>query len=116
MPKLDMSVQQLHSLMSSNPNLLLIDVREEEEYNQENISIAHLIPLGELSLDELNKIAYDEETTIVIHCRSGARSSKACDLLLEANSNLKLHNLSGGILAWAKEGYATEKPGASLVC
>jgi len=42
----------------------------------------------------------DSSKEIVAHCRSGVRSAKAVDFLKQAGFK-KVHNLAGGILAWA---------------
>ncbi len=75
----------------------LVDVREPYEYQIARIPGANLIPLGELPkrLHEL-----DPEADIVAHCRSGARSQKAVDLLKQ-NGFHKVRNMTGGILAWS---------------
>jgi adenylyltransferase/sulfurtransferase len=44
----------------------------------------------------------DSADEIVIHCKSGGRSAKAVRLLQEAGFT-KLHNVEGGITAWAEE-------------
>jgi adenylyltransferase/sulfurtransferase len=75
----------------------LIDVREPHEYQIARIPGATLIPLGELPkrLSELNP--YGE---YVMHCKSGARSQKATDLLKQ-NGFKSVRNMTGGILAWS---------------
>jgi adenylyltransferase/sulfurtransferase len=56
-----------------------------------------LIPLGELPkrTGELDRAA-----DIVIHCKSGMRSAKACGVLRQAGFE-RVRNLTGGILAWS---------------
>jgi len=74
-----------------------IDVREPNEYQIASIPGAKLIPLGDLPkrVGEL-----DPNTEVVVHCRSGARSAKACDFLRESGfKNAK--NMLGGITAWS---------------
>jgi adenylyltransferase/sulfurtransferase len=44
----------------------------------------------------------DSADEIVIHCKSGVRSAKAVRLLQEAGFS-KLHNVEGGITAWAEQ-------------
>lgn len=75
----------------------LIDVREPHEYQIARIPGAKLIPLGELPkhLSELNSKA-----EYVMHCKSGARSQKAVDLLKQ-NGFQNVRNMTGGILAWS---------------
>ncbi|MES1262027.1 MAG: molybdopterin-synthase adenylyltransferase MoeB [Acidobacteriota bacterium] len=78
-------------------NFVLIDVREPHEYQIAKIPGARLIPLGELPkhLGELNP--NDE---FVMHCKSGGRSAKACDLLRQ-NGFTKVRNMTGGITRWS---------------
>jgi len=59
----------------------LIDVREPHEYRIASIPGAKLIPLGEFPkhVGEFNP-----DADIVIHCRSGMRSAKACSILRQA--------------------------------
>jgi adenylyltransferase/sulfurtransferase len=77
----------------------ILDVREPFEAAICAIAGAHLIPLGELErrLDEL-----DRASEIVVHCKSGARSSRAVAILREKGFAGAV-NLSGGILRWINE-------------
>jgi adenylyltransferase/sulfurtransferase len=81
-----------------NDNFLLLDVREPYEFQIAQIG-GKLIPQNDLPnrLGELNK-----EQEIIIHCRSGARSQRAAELL-KANGFQNVSNLAGGILAWSDE-------------
>jgi molybdopterin/thiamine biosynthesis adenylyltransferase/rhodanese-related sulfurtransferase len=77
----------------------LLDVRNPEEIDICRISGSTVIPLPELAarLGEL-----DPSDRIVVHCKSGARSAKAIDLL-KKNGFTKLENLTGGILGWIQD-------------
>ena len=77
----------------------IIDVREQSEYNETNIDGSTLIPLGQIDFEKVQKIANNGKKT-VIHCRSGARSLKACQILMEYDESLEVYNLEGGIIAW----------------
>src|SRR5207253_2666249 len=92
----EIQVEELKSRLDSGEDVLVLDVREPHEYQICNIS-GYLIPLGDLPkrVHEL-----DSSREIVAHCRSGARSAKAVDFLRQAGFK-KVHNLAGGILAWA---------------
>ena len=77
---------------------LLLDVRQPEEYAQEHIPGARLIPLGELET-RLGELPTDRE--LVFYCRSGARSQTAAFLTAEMEiTAAPLYNLIGGIMAW----------------
>jgi sulfur-carrier protein adenylyltransferase/sulfurtransferase len=93
------TVENLHQMMQNQEDFQLIDVRKPYEYE-----IAHLggtlIPLDELE-SYLEKISRDKK--VVIHCRSGQRSSIAISMLQEKYGYENLFNLEGGILAWAEK-------------
>jgi molybdopterin/thiamine biosynthesis adenylyltransferase/rhodanese-related sulfurtransferase len=92
----EIQVEELKRRLDAGEDICVLDVREPHEYQICNIN-GHLIPLGDLPkrVHEL-----DSSREIVAHCRSGARSAKAVDFLRQAGFK-KVHNLAGGILAWA---------------
>jgi sulfur-carrier protein adenylyltransferase/sulfurtransferase len=92
----EIQVEELKRRLDANEDVFVLDVREPHEYQICNIG-GHLIPLGDLPrrVSEL-----DSSREIVAHCRSGVRSAKAVDFLQQAGFK-KVHNLAGGILAWA---------------
>jgi molybdopterin/thiamine biosynthesis adenylyltransferase/rhodanese-related sulfurtransferase len=92
----DISVEELKRRLDAGDDLFVLDVREPHEYQICNIN-GHLIPLGDLP-KRVNEL--DPNKEIVAHCRSGARSAKAADFLRNAGFR-NVHNLAGGILAWA---------------
>lgn len=94
----EITVQELQQKQESNEKFILLDVREAFEYYICHIN-GLLIPLDQLS-DRLNELNIDEE--IVVMCRSGSRSKRACQLL-EENGFKKVMNLKGGVNSWAKE-------------
>src|SRR5258707_10987884 len=92
----EIQVEELKHRLDAGENLFVLDVREPHEYQICNIG-GHLIPLGDLPR-RVNEL--DSSQEIVAHCRSGVRSAKAVDFLRQAGFK-KVHNLAGGILAWA---------------
>jgi adenylyltransferase/sulfurtransferase len=92
----EMQVEELKRRLDAGDDLFVLDVREPHEYQICNLG-GHLIPLGDLPkrVSEL-----DSSREIVAHCRSGVRSAKAVGFLQQAGFR-KVHNLAGGILAWA---------------
>jgi sulfur-carrier protein adenylyltransferase/sulfurtransferase len=92
----EIQVEELKRRLDAGEDLFVLDVREPHEYQICNIK-GHLIPLGDLPkrVHEL-----DSSHEIVAHCRSGVRSAKAVTFLQQAGFK-KVHNLAGGILAWA---------------
>ncbi len=94
----EISVFELKKMMDEKADFQLIDVREAYEYEVSNLG-GTLIPLSILS-ENIDKI--DRAKIVVVHCKSGARSTKAIDFLKEHGVKNVL-NLTGGIVAFEKE-------------
>jgi sulfur-carrier protein adenylyltransferase/sulfurtransferase len=94
----DMTVEELKRKLDNKEDIFVLDVREPHEYQICNLG-GHLIPLGDLPkrVSEL-----DSSREIVAHCKGGTRSAKAVDFLRQAGFT-KVHNLAGGIMAWANK-------------
>ena len=88
-------------MIETNSSLVVLDVRNQTEYDAGHIRNARLIPLYQLQarLGELNKT--DE---ILIYCKAGGRSTAASQTLVD-NSFLHVYNMLGGFEAWNKTGY-----------
>lgn len=77
---------------------LLVDVRQPEEYADEHIPGAKLIPLGKID-DKIGELPVDKD--IIFYCAAGSRSRIAALMAAEQiNSKASLFSLSGGIMAW----------------
>lgn len=85
-------------------DIIILDVREDYEFNAGHVPGAAWIPLGELPnrLDELPK-----DKTILAICRSGNRSGQATELLLQ--NGFDAHNMQGGMNSWVQAGLEVEK-------
>jgi len=91
----EISAVELKARLDRSDRLVVLDVREPQEYQINRIDGSVLIPLGELGqrYGEL-----DPSVEIVAQCKSGVRSAKAADFLREKGYRVK--NLKGGILDW----------------
>ncbi len=90
---------ELRDTLSADFQGLLIDVREPDEYAIARIDGSKLIPLKTLP-DHLDSLPKDRE--ILVHCKSGGRSAKAIQFLLD-HGFTRVKNVSGGIDAWLAE-------------
>jgi len=86
---------------------IMIDVREQEEWDEQHIEGVIHIPLGEVET-RIAELTEYKDADIIMQCRSGKRSAIAGATLMKAGFT-KVHNLEGGILAWEKDGLATIK-------
>lgn len=93
----DISCQEVKNRISKGENLHFIDVREDWEYEEENIG-ATLIPLGDLPI-RCEEIASLKNEEIIVHCKSGARASRAKKFLITQGFQ-NVRNMEGGILAF----------------
>jgi rhodanese-related sulfurtransferase len=89
---------ELQARLASGEIVAMIDVREDDEVALGMIPGAIHIPLGQIP-DRLPELPDAQE--LVLICRSGGRSARACDFLA-ANGRSGLVNMSGGMLEWAK--------------
>ncbi len=94
----EISVQELKQILDQDPAAILIDVREEGEFQEVNLS-GKLIPLSEL---EQRFSEIPKEVPVYVHCRSGKRSRTAIEFLKNQGYQ-NLSNVTGGILAWQNE-------------
>lgn len=80
----------------------VVDVRQPEEYVGElgHIEGAELVPLGTL-MDECED--WDHAQPLLLVCRSGARSHRAC-LALQDEGFEHVTNMVGGMIAWNRAG------------
>lgn len=86
--------------MQSQQKAIIIDVRENDEWNTGHIAGAIHIPLGDIQ-NRIIELAKYQNQPVITQCRSGARSAKAADILSKAGFN-NVHNMDGGLNAWQK--------------
>lgn len=86
-------------------DVLLIDVREQAEYDAGHIPGITLIPMGEIA-NRLAEIPKDK--MVVVSCQSGRRSSQVASFLQEQGYT-NIHDLQGGFSAWQQAGLPVER-------
>lgn len=79
----------------------IVDVRTPEEFGEGHIKGATLIPVSEIET-RLSEIP--AEQAVVVYCKSGSRSLKAANLLVE-NGYPEVLDMDGGIEVWKAMGY-----------
>ncbi|MDP3585878.1 MAG: rhodanese-like domain-containing protein [Thiobacillus sp.] len=103
-------VEQADTLKATrlyNDDALVLDVREDKEYAEGHIPKAKHIPLGQLAgrLNELDKF---KNKPVLVTCRSGQRSARACGMLKKAGFET-VYNQAGGIIAWERANLPVSK-------
>lgn len=92
---------------SAEGRLLLVDVREPDEFRQVRAPGAQPVPLGQLGAALQRLGAAGKPVAFV--CRSGSRSAMATRQARQAG--VDAHNVSGGMLAWERQGLPVESGG-----
>ncbi len=87
-----------------NPDVYLLDVREQWEYDEGHIPGITLIPMGDIPA-RLDDIPTDKE--VIVTCRTGNRSGQVADYLRQQGFE-NIHNMDGGIVAWEAAGLPVE--------
>ena len=85
--------------MMEEENVMVVDVREPDEYAEGHVPGAILIPLGTIGNGRPENLP-DINVPILTYCRSGARSAKAASRLAARYQHV--YNF-GGILSWPYE-------------
>jgi len=97
--------EEAYEMLQKPDDVLLIDVRERNEYNNEHLQGAKNIPLNQME-KQVGKLPRDKD--IVIYCLTGARSIRAIRML-EVAGFTRLFHMHQGLRGWNKKGYHTRK-------
>ena len=94
----NVTAQEAHKLISENSEVVILDVRTREEYDDGHIPGAKLVPVNILSmkLAELNEY---KDKPVLVYCASGGRSPRAVDTLAD-NSFKNIYHLNRGLSSW----------------
>ncbi len=87
-------------IVENNPDVVFLDVRTIEEFNGElgHFKKAVQVPVNRL-IEEFDKIENYIDDEVIVYCRMGGRSRKACEVLVY-NGFINVKNLKGGLLGW----------------
>ena len=97
----------LQSRLHNGEQIVVIDVREPDEFARGKIPGAYTIPRGVLEMQVDGRLPVD--TTVVLYCGAGARSALAAKSLADMGYD-KVESLQGGWSAWVNAGLPVERP------
>ena len=87
-------------IMDSEEKHIILDTREQDEFDEGHIPGAILLPYTEIE-DKAEEMLPDKDALILVYCRSGRRSKIAAQSLAELGyTNIKEF---GGIITWKYE-------------
>ena len=101
MTPIEIDVKSVKQKLDNQDDFLLLDCREQNEYDFAKIEGAMLIPMNQLPT-RLAEIESFKGKSVVVHCHLGGRSLQVTHWLRE-NGFEDAQNMSGGISAWSAE-------------
>ena len=75
--------QEAAKEMMDTQEVVILDVREQHEYDSGHIPGAVLLPVGTITKDTASAVIDDLETAVLVYCRSGNRSKTASQSLVD---------------------------------
>ncbi len=102
------TVHELKKRLDHSPDLCIIDVREDNEWQEQHIPGALHIPKDEV-INLMPAKVPDLSCPLYLHCRGGVRSLQAASTLLDLGYK-EVYSIDGGIMEWAASGYPVKKP------
>ena len=69
--------------MMDTQDVIVLDVREQDEYDSGHIPGAVLLPVGTIDEDTAGEVIPEKDSTVLVYCRSGNRSKTASDTLVK---------------------------------
>ncbi|MBN1255719.1 MAG: hypothetical protein JXA50_10640 [Deltaproteobacteria bacterium] len=102
----EVSAADAKGKIDSDTSLIILDVREPDEFGKGHIPKAINIPRGLLEFKVTNEIP-NKDANILVYCKTGGRSCLACSTLVTMGyKNAK--SIAGGWTDWLKAGYPVE--------
>ncbi|MGH7976962.1 MAG: rhodanese-like domain-containing protein [Limisphaerales bacterium] len=100
----EISIEQARARLAQNPQAVLMDVREDSEWQKDHAAEAKHLGRGILERD-LEKMFPGANTEIIMYCGGGFRSALGCDAAQKMGYR-NVHSLAGGYKAMIKAGWA----------
>src|SRR5450432_1722092 len=93
----EITIEQARARLAQNPKAVLVDVREDSEWQKEHAAEAVHLGKGILERD-VEKMFPDADTEIILYCGGGFRSVLSCDTAQKMGYR-NVHSLAGGYKA-----------------
>lgn len=92
---MEITLEEAKQLLKENSDAILIDVRSPQEYMENHLNGAILMPLYELK-ENISYIIKDKSSLIIVYCQYGTRSKKAVQILNKMGY-FNVYNIKGGL-------------------
>ncbi|MFO0870585.1 MAG: rhodanese-like domain-containing protein [Pirellulales bacterium] len=97
----EIDVRSVQQLLESGADFVLLDCRENSEYQTVHIAGARLLPMSEMP-QRVGELDGDRQRHIVVHCHHGGRSLRVTQWLRSQGFS-RVQSMAGGIDAWSLE-------------
>lgn len=95
------TAEEAKSMMEEQPDAVILDVREQDEYDAGHIPSAVLLPVGTVNEETAASAIPEKDTVVLVYCRSGNRSKTASQALADLGYS-QIYEF-GGIKDWPYE-------------
>lgn len=95
------TAEEAKSMMEEQPDAVILDVREQDEYDAGHIPSAVLLPVGTVNEETAASAIPEKDTVVLVYCRSGNRSKTASQALADLGYT-QIYEF-GGIKDWPYE-------------
>jgi sulfur-carrier protein adenylyltransferase/sulfurtransferase len=102
---------EVHELLGNGhrEGTVLVDVREQHEFEEAHLPGAVHVPRGHLE-SRIEGAAGDRSARVILYCASGQRSALAAKTLTDELGYEQAESMTGGITLWKDRGYEVETP------
>src|SRR4051794_3068285 len=101
--------EHLHHANGNGATPVIVDVREQHEFEEAHLPGAIHVPRGHLESRIEGKVR-EKDRPVVLYCASGQRSALAANTLQELLGYEDVASMTGGITLWKDRGYEVETP------
>ena len=95
------TAEEAKSMMEEQPDAVILDVREQDEYDAGHIPGAMLLTVGTINEETAASVIPEKDTVVLVYCRSGNRSKTASQALADLGYT-QIYEF-GGIKDWPYE-------------
>ena len=90
--------KQARELLDSEPDMVMLDVRDEEEYITGHPAEAQLLPVDSINEESAGEFLKTKDTPVMVYCRTGVRSAEAAGRLSDMGYT-RVYDL-GSLIGW----------------
>jgi sulfur-carrier protein adenylyltransferase/sulfurtransferase len=101
--------KEVHELVDNGNGAVIVDVREQHEFDESHLPGAVHVPRGHLE-SRIEGSAPDKSQRVILYCASGNRSALAAHTMHELLGYEDVASMRGGITLWKDRGYEVEVP------